>query len=117
MAASSVPEYNKTVAEPLQEVATTFAAIIETALPGIDGVVWHGHPVWLDGKTPIAGYKAYPAYVTFMIWRGQDLLDAVGALEPAGSQRMATLKTASLDDVDEAKLAVWVREAYALERE
>ncbi|MGG7463124.1 MULTISPECIES: DUF1801 domain-containing protein [unclassified Plantibacter] len=116
MAATTIAEYNLTVAEPLQEVAKTLAAVLETALGDIEGTVWHGHPVWLDDKTPIAGFKAYANYITFMIWRGQDLLDAQGELEPAGSQRMGTLKVESVEQIDEAKLAVLLREALALER-
>lgn len=66
------------------------------------------------GKTPVAGFKANPKYVTFMLWRGQSINDDTETLAPSGSADMATLKIADSDGFDGDALDDWLRQAREL---
>jgi hypothetical protein len=103
---------------PLRETAEKLRSVIGAALPEATGAMWHGHPVWglgdRPGKTPVCLVKAYPAYVTFGLWRGQDAPDDSGRLVP-GARRMASVKLRTLDDIDPELFTGWLRAAYALE--
>jgi hypothetical protein len=101
---SAVDEFNASVEGPLADVVTLLAERLDAALPGL-GRVWQGHPVWLEGKQPIAGYKPFPRWVTFMIW-GDSVVDTSGAL--LQGPRMATIKFTSVDEVDETLLNGWL---------
>ncbi|WP_255369482.1 DUF1801 domain-containing protein [Kitasatospora sp. MBT63] len=67
------------------------------------------------GKDPVCYLKAYTAHVTFGFWRGQELTDPSGRLEP-GAQRMAGLKLRTPSDIDPALFADWLSQARALHR-
>ncbi|GGR67974.1 hypothetical protein GCM10010169_09580 [Micromonospora fulviviridis] len=103
---------------PLRETGEKLRSVIEAALPEAAGAMWHGHPVWglgdRPGKTPICLVKAYPAYVTFGLWRGQDVADASGRLVP-GARRMASVKLRTVAEIDPELFSGWLRDAYALE--
>lgn len=62
-------------------------------------------------STPIAGYKAYSSHVTLMLWRGADIDDPTGRLQRSGPPGMASVKLRGVDDVDEAALRSWLRQA------
>ncbi len=53
--------------------------------------------------------------MTFGFWRGQELTDPSGRLEP-GAQRMAGLKLRTPSDIDPALFADWLSQARALHR-
>lgn len=55
MASTPVTTYVAGLAPPLREVAERLVEVLDAGLEGRDGVMWHGHPVWMDGKTPVAG--------------------------------------------------------------
>jgi len=114
MAAQTIDEYIAGLNEPLASVAITLREHIDAALPHATGRMWHGHPVWLDEATPIAGFKAYPSYVTFMLWRGQEIDDDSGTLSPAGSATMATLKVDNPAKLMGPRLTAWLKSAGEL---
>lgn len=66
------------------------------------------------GRTPVCLVKAYPAYVTFGLWRGQDVADDSGRLM-AGARQMASVKLRTLDEIDPDLFTGWLRQAYELE--
>lgn len=49
MSTTTVTEYLAGLDEPLREVAARLRPVIEAALPGATGAIWHGHPVWGRG--------------------------------------------------------------------
>ncbi len=98
----------------LRPIGDRLRALLDAGLSRATGQLWHGHPVWLIGKTPVAGFKAYSSYVTFMIWRGQQVDDPSGRLE-AASRTMSAVKLRSVDEIDEALFAGWLKQAEALE--
>lgn len=112
----TVDEYIDSLSDTLGPVGRQLSGILDTGLPGTNGVVWHGHPVWMLGRTPIAAFKAHASHVTFMIWRGQELTDRSARLEAAGSSTMANLKVRTVDDIDEPLFVNWLNQALKLEQ-
>ncbi|MEV4463218.1 DUF1801 domain-containing protein [Micromonospora echinofusca] len=118
METTTVTDYLAALDAPLREVGEKLRPVIEAALPGATGAMWHGHPVWgvgdSPGRHPVCLVKAYAAYVTFGLWRGADVTDPLGRLVP-GARRMAAVKLRTLADVDPALFTDWLRQAHALE--
>jgi hypothetical protein len=114
---ATVDGYLAALPESQRKITDKVLPLIEAALPGA-GAVWHGHPVWsLDpapGKSPVCFLKAYPAYVTFGFWRGQEIADPSGRLEPA-SRAMAVVKLRSPADVDPDLFTTWLHLSRDLE--
>lgn len=105
---TSISDYNNTFDGPLQEIGSRLAAVLDTELPHTLATLWHGHPVWKDGATPVAGFKTFPKHVTFMIWQGQTIDDPSGLLSPSGSAAMASVKFATPAEIDDAVIAGWL---------
>src|ERR687894_2721628 len=91
----NIDSYLAGLDRPLRDIGAAMRPVIEAALPGITGVLYHGHPIWglgdSPGRRPICLLKAYRSYVTFGLWRGQDVADPSGRLI-AGARRMASVK-------------------------
>ena len=112
----TVDEYISSLSEDLQPVGQRLADVIASGLPRTQGLIWHGHPVWMSGKTPVAAFKAHSSHVTFMIWKGQEITDRSGRLQAAGSSTMANLKVSSTEDVDADLFANWLHQVARLEQ-
>ncbi len=112
MAAATIDDYHTTVPAPLTAVTGILRRLLDEELPGAQGAVWHGHPVWRTGSNPVAGYKAYTAHVTLLLWGGADVEDPTGLLQHSGSSGMATVKLRGVDDVDESALRSWLRQLH-----
>ncbi|MDP9864861.1 MULTISPECIES: DUF1801 domain-containing protein [Streptosporangium] len=114
---ATVTEYAAALDPALREIAEKLQTIVDTVFPQA-GAVWHGHPVWslgpAPGKTPVAYFKAYSSYVTFGLWRGQEISDPSGRLEPAARQ-MAAVRLRTLADIDPDLFTTWLRLARDLE--
>lgn len=114
----TVTDHLAALDDPLRETADQLRAVIEAALPEAAGAMWHGHPVWglgdRPGAQPICLLKPYASYVTFGLWRGQDVPDPSGRLV-AGARRMASVKLRTAADIDPALFTGWLRRAYELE--
>lgn len=119
MKTRDIGDYLNSLDTPLREIGLQARKVIDAALPDATSAMWHGHPVWglgAPGKQPICLLKAYTSYVTFGLWRGQDITDPSGRLQ-AGARRMASVKLKSTEDIDEALFTDWLRQAYALEQQ
>ena len=117
MPTTTVQDYVSSLPEAQRRIAEELVRLVDAELPGT-GAVWHGHPVWslggAPGKAPVCLVKAYPAHVTFSLWRGQEVDDTSGRLAP-GARAMAGVKLRSPDDIDPALFTGWLRQASALE--
>ena len=111
----TVDEYISSLSDDLQPVGQKLADVITGGLPRTQGVIWHGHPVWMSGKTPVAAFKAHTSHVTFMIWKGQEITDRSGRLQASGSSTMATHKVSSTDDIDSDLFANWLHQVARFE--
>ena len=105
---ATVDDYIEALPEPHRGTAARARDVIDGELG--EGVIWHGHPVWMVGSTPVALLKAYTAHVTFGLFQGQLLEDPSGRLAPA-AQQMATVRLRTAADVDDALFAGWLRAA------
>lgn len=114
----TVDEYLADLTPPLRETAERLRSVIDAALPGATAAMWHGHPVWglgdRPGRRPVSLVKAYGAYVTFGLWRGQEVDDPSGRLAP-GARQMASIKLRTVADVDPALFTGWLDQARELE--
>lgn len=106
----TIDEYVAAIAEPLGSIAETLRAKFTEGLPGTTAELWHGHPVWLLDGVPVAGFKAYPNFVTMLLWRGQRIVDASGKLDASGSAEMGSVKLRAADDVDAPLFDDWLRQ-------
>ena len=111
---TAIDDYAAAQSEAVRPVCASLASVFDANLERAEGTVWHGHPVWMIGRTPVAGFKAASKAVNVMLWRGQDI-DAAG-LTPSGSSRMANVKIATPEQVDADQLGTWLRAAEALEQ-
>ncbi|MFC4149160.1 DUF1801 domain-containing protein [Micromonospora mangrovi] len=115
---STLIGYLTSLDAPRREVAGKLCDVVDAALPEATAAMWHGHPTWSlgdrPGKVPLCLVKAYPAYVTFGLWRGQEVTDTSGRLTP-GARRMASVRLRAVDEIDPTLFTDWLRQAYALE--
>ncbi|MFD8526663.1 DUF1801 domain-containing protein [Streptosporangium canum] len=114
---ATVRDYLASLPESQREITGELVPLIEATLPEA-GAIWQGHPVWslgpAPGRTPVCYVKAYSTYVTFGFWRGQEITDPSGRLEP-GARQMAGVKLRTLADIDAEAFTTWLRTARDLE--
>ncbi|MET1044767.1 MAG: DUF1801 domain-containing protein [Microbacteriaceae bacterium] len=111
----TVEEYVSHLAVPQRVVAERLQELIDEALPEAAVRIWHGHPVWMAIDTPVAGFKAYPRYVTLLLWGGKRMSDPSGRLEASvGSTDLASVKIASIEEIDDDLFREWLVQAAAL---
>lgn len=108
---ADIDEYLESLENPSRDIGDELRTILDDVLGNATGTLWHGHPVWLSGKKPLAGFKAYASSVTFMIWHGNPISDATGRLR--SNAHMATVKLASTSDIDRRTFQRWLRTAHA----
>ncbi|WP_354642031.1 DUF1801 domain-containing protein [Kitasatospora camelliae] len=117
MNTTTVDAYLAVLPADQREIADRILPLIEAVLPGT-GALWHGHPVWslgaAPGKDPVCFVKAYPRYLTFGFWRGQEIEDGSGRLA-AGARSMASVKLREAAEVDPELFTGWLRAARALQ--
>ncbi len=114
MAAATVDEYMESIPAELKPVGEQLKPLLDAGLPRASCTMWHGQPVWMIEKKPVAMLKAYPKYLTFSLFKGQQVEDASGRLE-AGSQQMASVKLRETGEIDAGVFSEWLRQAQALE--
>ena len=64
---------------------------------------------------PVAGFKAYPTFVTVLFWRGQAITDDSGKLNASGSAEMSEYKLRGMDDFDSDLFTGWLQQLRELE--
>jgi len=111
---ATVDEYIEALPELLSAVAEATRRVIDTKLEGAESAIKWAHPTWSIGKQPVCYLKAASKHLTFGFWRGASIQDPSCRLETSG-EVMAHAKLRSLEDVDEALFADWLRQARDLE--
>lgn len=117
MSTKTVTDYLAGLDDPMREIGEKLHPVVEAALPGAIGAIWHGHPTWSlggrPGENPVCLIKAYSSYVTFGLWRGQEVTDLSERLVP-GARQMASVKLRSVDEIDPPLFTEWLRQAHEL---
>jgi hypothetical protein len=107
---ATIDTYIAALGAPVAAIAADLRELLDARLGADIGTIWHGHPVWKDDRQPVAGFKAYSSYVTFMIWNGRAVDDPSGRLAMSGSG-MGSVKLREPADVDVATFGGWLRQA------
>jgi hypothetical protein len=94
------------------EIVSQVRGIILQAAPQARESIKWAQPVYESGG-PFAYMKAFKKAVNFGFWRGIDLDDPKGILEGSGD-KMRHVKLTSLEDIDAAQFADFVRQAVKL---
>jgi hypothetical protein len=95
---------------PLRDIAKRLRTLLDAGLGDAGARIWHGHPVWLAGRAPLAGFKAHTKHVTLMIWQGRGIDDPTGRLTT--NTHMGTLKLALPADLDADAVPGWLASAH-----
>jgi hypothetical protein len=97
------------------EAARRLVALVARVVPEAAAVIKWGQPVF-EIEGPFAWLRPAKAHVSFGFWRGAEIADPKKLLEGSGD-RMAHVKLASLDAIDEAALGAMLEQAARLNRE
>ncbi|MBF9127556.1 DUF1801 domain-containing protein [Plantactinospora sp. S1510] len=118
MSTTSVTDHLAGLDHPLREIGEKLRSVVDESLPEATAAMWHGHPTWSlgekPGRNPVCLVKAYSSYVTFGLWRGQEIVDPSGRLA-AGARQMASVRLNAVDEIDPTLFADWLRQAHDLE--
>lgn len=102
----TIDEYLAGLPADQAAIAAVLRAHLDAGLPDADGRMWHGHPVWMRGDDPVAGFKAFPRWVTLLLWHGAEVTGSTDALTASADGSRWSLKIT--DHVDEAALDGWI---------
>lgn len=105
---STVDEYLASLPAEQAGIAATLREHLTAGLPGTQEQMWHGHPVWMAGKDPIAGFKAFPGWITLLFWHPTEISDPTGLTPSGGTGALLTLKLTAAEGLDVAQLDRWV---------
>ena len=105
-----IDTYISELEPPLRDIATRLRSLLDAGLGFEGATIWHGHPVWMAAKTPLAGFKAHTRHVTLMIWHGHGIDDPSGRLTT--NAHMGTLELAVPADLDADAIAGWLASAH-----
>jgi hypothetical protein len=102
-------EYNDAQAPSDRAICQLLAKQIDRNLPEAENRVWHAHPVWFLDGNPIVGYSKLKNCVRLLFWSGQSFQEK--GLKKEGSFKAAEMRYTAADQVDSAKLQLWLTEA------
>lgn len=108
----SVDDYVRGLEGWQAAVVESIRAIVASAAPGSTEAMKWGQPVF-EQVGPFAYVKAFKHHVNFGFWRGVELRGLEARLQ-SGGQRMAHVKLAGPDEIDQGAFSALVREAVAL---
>src|SRR5262249_36543077 len=102
-------KYNDAQAPSDRAICQLLAKQIDRSLPEAENRVWHAHPVWFLDGNPIVGYSRLKSCVRLRFWSGQSFQEE--GLKKEGSFKAAEMRYSAADQVDTAKLQLWLTEA------
>lgn len=115
MVSSSMPaNYNESLEPKHREVCDLLAREIDKGLPGAEGKIWHGHPVWFLDGNPIVGYSRQKPGIRLMFWSGADFEEA-GLNVIGGKFRDASIFFNEASEVRKSDLRRWLRKAQEIQ--
>ena len=104
---AAAPEYARPILEKLRR-------LVHQSIPDVTESVKWSAPCF-DGVGIVAGMAAFKEHVAFRVWRGVELDDPKGLLEPNGKSQMATIKFRSVKEIPVGALKALLRQAAKLD--
>lgn len=95
------------------EIGAALIKLISKALPGAEGKVWHGHPVWFLDGNPIVGYSLKKAGIEVLFWSGQSF--KLEGLRAIGKFKAAGIAVPSVKALDKKSMTAWLTEALEIQ--
>ena len=108
-----IADYNAAQAGVRRAICERLAEEIALGLPGAEGRVWHGGPVWFLADNPIAGYWVRKAGVQVLFWSGQSF-DEPG-LAAEGRFKAAQVLYTDLSQISGPDVQRWLGRAVAIQ--
>lgn len=96
-----------------REVCEALAALIAAGLPGAEGKVWHGGPVWFLNGNPVVGYWVRKVGVQLLFWSGQDFGEA--GLQAEGKFRAAEVLYSDAGQINAGDVQRWLWRAAVIQ--
>ena len=108
-----IEDYNVAQTPVNRAICDLLAAELARGLPGAEGRVWHGGPVWFLADNPVAGCWVRKAGVQPLFWSGQSL-DEPG-LAPEGKFKAAQVLYSDLAQIGLPQLRGWLGTAAVIQ--
>jgi hypothetical protein len=106
---ADVKKYNHALSPSDRAICELLAEHIDRHLPDAENKIWHAHPVWFLDGNPIVGYSKLKVCVRLLFWSGQSFKEK--GLSKEGTFKAAEARYTTADQVDTAKLGLWLAEA------
>ena len=107
----SIDEYNTELSSESRQLAESLCKLFAKQVPGAEGKVWHGHPVWFIAGNPVFGYSLKKAGLEVLFWSGQSFKKS--GLRPIGKFQAAGCIVESKADVE--GLSEWLQESIKIQ--
>lgn len=108
-----IDRYNVAQAPDSRAICEALGALITEGLPGAEGRVWHGGPVWFLGANPIVGYWVRKAGVQLLFWSGQSF--ELPGLRAEGKFKAAERVYAEVGQIDAEEVRRWLGAAAVIQ--
>ena len=110
---ADIATYNAARVPESRAICEALAVQIAAGLPGAEGKVWHGGPVWFLAGNPVVGYWMRKAGVQLLFWSGQSFDEA--GLRAEGKFKAADAVYASLGQINAAAVQGWFGKAARIQ--
>jgi hypothetical protein len=108
-----IDTYNATQTPENRAICDSLAELIKEGLPGAEGKVWHGGPVWFLNGNPVVGYWVRKAGVQLLFWSGQDFGEA--GLRAEGKFRAAEAVFTDAGQINAGDVQRWLGRAAVIQ--
>lgn len=95
----TVLQYEKKLPANYATICKKLRSLIKSSVPKATSKVWHGHPVWFLGDSPIVGYNITAKKgISLLFWNGQAFKNS--ALTPVGKFKAAQILFQDINEID-----------------
>lgn len=104
---SDIQDYNNSQSDGNREICHILCEEIRRNLPGAEGKIWHGHPVWFLEGNPIVGYSKLKECIRLMFWSGMDF-DEEKLQAGTGKFKDASVRYTDVNQINKSDLKRWL---------
>jgi hypothetical protein len=113
---ADISAYNAAQSPGDKKICAALARAIVSGLPDAVGKIWHRHPVWFLDDNPIVGYSKLKDGIRLMFWSGQSFDEPSLPADPPDTKfKSAAVRYTSVDAIDAAMLARWLKKSAAIQ--